>query len=253
MKIGSKQKGMTREQAAELYKDLQKTLGSMKDDAKAKANAPKNSRYVSAARAKLNSEMTRLNPLRSFSIPANGQNLALSLIFAMGLIKIGIAIVEYSGVTTAQNAQAAQSMEMKPNFSSMIQAGSFSREEIEILTQLDQRRAELEERDDKLSMREEDISKRDMELAARLTELKSLTDELKVRREQTDHKRDNQLEQLSKVYTSMAPEEAAKLMEQLDITIALSLLRRMPEKRIGQVLSLMSPERALGLTQMLTQ
>ena len=41
-------------------------------------------------------------------------------------------------------------------------------------------------------------------------------------------------------------------MEQLDVTIALSLIERMPEKRIGQILALMSPERALSITRMLS-
>ncbi len=50
----------------------------------------------------------------------------------------------------------------------------------------------------------------------------------------------------------MNPKEASLLIEQLDITIALGLLERMPEKRIGQILSLMSPDRALTITRMLS-
>jgi flagellar motility protein MotE (MotC chaperone) len=41
-------------------------------------------------------------------------------------------------------------------------------------------------------------------------------------------------------------------MEQLDVQIALSLIERMPEKKIGQILALMSKERALTLTKMLS-
>ena len=75
---------------------------------------------------------------------------------------------------------------------------------------------------------------------------------LKGDREKNDKKRSTQLEQLSNVYGSMDPKEAATLIEQLDVTIALSLLERMPEKRIGQILALMNPQRALVITRMLS-
>jgi flagellar motility protein MotE (MotC chaperone) len=50
----------------------------------------------------------------------------------------------------------------------------------------------------------------------------------------------------------MNPPEAAHLLEQLDVQVALSLIERMPEKRIGQILSLMNAQRALELTNLLS-
>lgn len=248
--------GLTREQAAELYKDLQKTLHQIKDgDNTSTSNntTTANKKYVSAARARLSGEMNRMNMFKNMSFPINGNKLAIGLIALLGLTKIGLSLIEYSGITEIPTAQASQTAMTRTSLSELAVPHSFSREEVEILTQLDTRRAELEARDEKLSDREKDIDRKEMELAARLTELRSLTDELRIKRDQTDRRRDGQLEQLSKVYSSMAPDEAAKLMEQLDITISLSLLKRMPEKRIAQVLALMNPERALALTQMLSQ
>ena len=60
-----------------------------------------------------------------------------------------------------------------------------------------------------------------------------------------------QVEQLAKIYSAMSPEESAKLMEELDITIALGLMSKMSEKRIGQILSLMDKEKALKMSKML--
>ena len=60
-----------------------------------------------------------------------------------------------------------------------------------------------------------------------------------------------QVEQLAKIYSAMSPEESAKLMEELDITIALELMSKMSEKRIGQILSLMDKEKALKMSKML--
>ena len=90
-------------------------------------------------------------------------------------------------------------------------------------------------------------------MAVRLTELKELTEKLKIEREKGDKQRSTQLDQLANVYGSMNPPEAAHLLEQLDIQVSLSLIERMPEKRMGQILSLMSPQRALELTNLLSQ
>ena len=60
-----------------------------------------------------------------------------------------------------------------------------------------------------------------------------------------------QVEQLAKIYSAMSPEESAKLMEELDITIALDLMSKMSEKRIGLILSLMDKEKALKMSKML--
>jgi flagellar motility protein MotE (MotC chaperone) len=45
---------------------------------------------------------------------------------------------------------------------------------------------------------------------------------------------------------------AVQLIEQLDVAIALSLIERMPEKGIGQILALKSPGRAPLITRMLS-
>jgi len=246
--MAQSKKGLTRDQAKELYSDLHKTLNQMKTDSP-KGAAPK---ARSAAHTKLMNQ-ARASSSYDFKLPLSGQSLALSLLVILGLAKVGIGIIEASGVSAVEPAIATVQVAKATRLSDLADTSKFSREEVELLTQLDSRRAQLEERDDQLSERENDIERREMELAARLTELKGLTDELRIKREQTDRRKEGQLEQLSKVYSSMAPEEASKLMEQLDITISLSLLKRMPEKRIAQVLALMSPQRALALTQMLSQ
>jgi flagellar motility protein MotE (MotC chaperone) len=104
-----------------------------------------------------------------------------------------------------------------------------------------------------MEQRESDFVAKERELALRLTELKELSDKLRTEREKGDKQRGSQLEQLANVYGSMNPPEAAHLLEQLDIQVSLSLIERMPEKRIGQILALMNPQRALELTNMLSQ
>jgi flagellar motility protein MotE (MotC chaperone) len=57
--------------------------------------------------------------------------------------------------------------------------------------------------------------------------------QLKIEREKGDKQRNSQLDQHANVYGSMNPPEAAHLVEQLDIQVALSLIQRMPEKKMA--------------------
>jgi flagellar motility protein MotE (MotC chaperone) len=161
--------------------------------------------------------------------------------------KIALSAIEASGVVDVQPAQAA--VVAAP----VVVGPQWSKEEVKVLTALDHRRAELEERSARMEQRELELTARDRDIAGRLSELRELTERLKVERQKGDKQRNVQLDQLSNVYGSMNPPEAAHLLEQLDIQVCLTLIQRMPEKRIGQILALMNPQRALELTNLLSR
>lgn len=174
-----------------------------------------------------------------------GQMGALAFVALFCVAKIAVSALEAVGVGDVKPVQASV---IAP-----AQIGpQWSKEEVKILTSLDNRRAELEDRNARLEQREHEFAARDRDLAVRLTELKDLSERLKAEREKGEKQRNIQLDQLANVYGSMNPPEAAHLLEQLDITIAHSLIQRMPEKRIGQILALMNAERALELTNRLS-
>lgn len=179
------------------------------------------------------------------STQGRGQMGALAFVALFCVAKIAVSALEAVGVGDVKPVQASV---IAP-----AQIGpQWSKEEVKILTSLDNRRAELEDRNARLEQREHEFAARDRDLAVRLTELKDLSERLKAEREKGEKQRNIQLDQLANVYGSMNPPEAAHLLEQLDITIAHSLIQRMPEKRIGQILALMNAERALELTNRLS-
>lgn len=267
-----KKNGMTREQAAELYKDLQKAMSAMRPGS-TKATASKSASGIDAKAiaASISAAMKRDevagNSVNTAPVSAGavddrplpvtrGQYAALMFVLVFALARVSISALDFAGIGEASVAQASitqpASIKAMPLQAQQLQAQGFSRDEIKVLTALDGRRAELEERSRRLDDREQDIARRDREFAARMTQLREMTERLANDRDKDDKKRNGQLEQLANVYGSMNPPEAATLIEQLDVTIALALLERMPEKRIGQILSLMSPERALAITKMLS-
>ena len=281
--MAEKKTKLTREDAAELYRDLHKTMSNMKkEDAQPKKN-PVNSKIAEQIAQAIRSSMKKddeilanggdgLGPNLADNIPdqahaalANerklthipdmpqgiGSQFAIMVVVFFLFAKVSFSVFEYSGifgVPMAQATLAGKSAIARAPFSTQ----QYTDAEVTVLKQLDARRVELEQRDDKLTQKERDIELKEQEFVARLAKIKELTDKLKSTREKNTAKRNNQLEQLSNVYGSMNPNEAAQLIEQLDVTIALALLERMPEKRIGQILSLMSPDRALTITRMLS-
>lgn len=268
-------KKLTKEEAHELYDDLSRAMSQMmsKKNAAMSAAAVGTVRAASqqnaASRGELSSPDKQVDQAPTYTrtagkranassssrsgalpaamarIPLRGQIGAMAFVVLFCVAKISVSALEAVGVGEVKPVQAAVAAPVRTG-------PQWSKEEVKILTALDQRRAELEDRSGRLEQREHEFATRDRDLAARLTELKELSERLKLEREKGEKQRNVQLDQLANVYGSMNPPEAAHLLEQLDITIAHSLIQRMPEKRIGQILALMNAERALDLTNRLS-
>lgn len=244
---------LTREQAVEIYNDLQIQMSAiLKGQAPAKVmkqvkGTNQNNNPKGIATNLFKSEPQSLSSSRTY--PDMGVKKAVAFVLLCAAVKCGVTIFDYMELYEAAPAHAVM-VQAQPQKISPI--GSFSQDEVKVLTALDARRVELEEKSKRLDERESDFNKRDKEYVVKLAELRGLTDKLKLERDKDDKKKTIQLDQLANVYGSMAPQESAQLIEQLDITIALPLLQRMPEKRMGQILPLMSPERALAITKLLS-
>lgn len=259
----SKKKTMSREDAAELYRDLQKAMAKTKG-AKGRPASTGSSGIDAKAIAESIKSAMRRDEQQGMGEPApsmmaserpmptrisKGQYSAICFVLLFAGFKVVLSAMESSGFASVTPAEAAIASAPRVQVNA---AAGFSKEDMKILTALDTRRAELEERNKKLDDRQADLDRRDREFATRMTQLRELTERLSSERDKSEKKRSGQLDQLANVYGSMNPPEAAALIEQLDVQIALSLLERMPEKRIGQILALMSPERALAITKMLS-
>jgi flagellar motility protein MotE (MotC chaperone) len=279
------EKKLTREQARELYDDLHKAMTQMmtkrgqpippavaaatksssgganakvakeiaeviKSGLNGKQVSPQGAAESVASRAPARSRTAVPRSSSAFRSTATSSQGAFVTVMAVAVFccaKIALSAIEASGVVDVQPAQAA--VVAAP----VVVGPQWSKEEVKVLTALDHRRAELEERSARMEQRELELTARDRDIAGRLSELRELTERLKVERQKGDKQRNVQLDQLSNVYGSMNPPEAAHLLEQLDIQVCLTLIQRMPEKRIGQILALMNPQRALELTNLLSR
>ena len=253
------EKRLTKQEAQELYDDLQKAVNSMMAQGKAagpKPQASAASKQASSGTPKRSANGEASHPTHAAK-PAGrsaigtrrtrltGEAIAFLVLGVFCCAKVTLSALEASGFGSVEPAEATIIVPPK--------GPQWSKEEVKVLTALDARRAELEDRAARLEQREMEASGRDRDVAVRLTELKELSERLKVERDKGDSQRNAQLDQLANVYGSMNPPEAAHLLEQLDIQVALSLVQRLPEKRMGQILALMNAQRALELTNLLTK
>lgn len=264
---------MTREQAEALYKELQQRMtnkivaekksGKASDDSQEiaalkeavlKRAAAENSPQSKVTKARVREAVAQdvlSEPMPRYRASSSrGQVAAFSFVVFFAVAKTVMSGLEFAGIGNVEPVEA--SVVTPPKFAAPSTLG-YGPEEVKLLTALDARRMDLDEDEKQLKLKQDQLDTRDREFTVRLTELRDMTEQLKLERTKNSQKKNAQLDQLANVYGSMNPQEAAQLMGQLDITIALSLIERMPEKRIGQILALMNPEKALSLTRMLSE
>lgn len=243
----------------DMYNEIESKMHSSK-----KASIAKKSRRL-RREAKVNSrKLQQLGTSIGKTAFEYGKSLSTNSILIgsvvlLGALKLGLSV----GLIPQAKEAVAQSrkpivLEEIQNVTLLEQApvtkvsGSWTETDKQILSELDARRVELEKRREELEKKEQMLGLQAETLASRLAELRGLTSKLKEFRKQKDSLYEARLEQLANVYGSMAPNEAAPLIAKLEDDIGLSLLERMPGKRMGQILSMMPSERAIELTKSLT-
>jgi flagellar motility protein MotE (MotC chaperone) len=120
-----------------------------------------------------------------------------------------------------------------------------------MLESLSRRQAELDQREKTLAAREEKLALYEKDVTEKIVHLERVGKTLKDELARTHSASDDAAASLAKVYGAMKPAEAAPILDQLDEATALRILTRMKEKQVGEILPLMTRERAIGLTRSL--
>ena len=123
--------------------------------------------------------------------------------------------------------------------------------EIEVLQELAGRRQALQEREDILSQREGLLTVAELrveEKIAELMELREVVADLIAQQQQIE---DETLQSLVKVYETMEPADAARILAELDMPVLLQVVGRMKESKLAPVLAAMDPMVAREITQRL--
>jgi flagellar motility protein MotE (MotC chaperone) len=119
----------------------------------------------------------------------------------------------------------------------------------ELLGALERRQAELEKRERELDQRAERLRILEEDVTSKLTALEEIEKRLAGAAKERRTGNAQAAESLAKIYAAMKPAAAAPILDQLDDQTVLTIFAGMKEKQVGEILPLMSRERAIVLTQ----
>jgi len=120
-----------------------------------------------------------------------------------------------------------------------------------LLALVEQERRALLAREAAATAKEEQLGLIQKEVEERLKELRTLQDQLLASVEEDKRLQGEHHRHLIATLQAMSPDRAGKLLEKMDEEEAVRLLRRLPGKEAGGILSLLSPDKAARLSQRL--
>ncbi len=122
-----------------------------------------------------------------------------------------------------------------------------------LLESLERRQAELDAREREIASKEERLALYEKDVVAKVASLEEIEKRLSARASAATQAVAAAAESLAKIYGGMKPEAAAPILDRLDDATVLTIFRRMKEKQVGEILPLMTRERAIALTQALAE
>jgi flagellar motility protein MotE (MotC chaperone) len=140
-----------------------------------------------------------------------------------------------------------------PEEEDMADPDQLSRSEIQLLQQLSKRRDLLDRRARRLNQRESLLKAAEQKLMDRQAELASIRSEIKKLLGDLDDKEKKRIANLVKIYETMKPKSAARIFDELDMTVLLGVMERMKARKVAPVIAAMKPSRAREVTGALSR
>jgi len=120
--------------------------------------------------------------------------------------------------------------------------------QVDVLTSLAKRRAELDARERDLDMRENLIAAAEKRVDGKIDTLKQLQTSIQGLLVQRDTAEQKQLDSLVKTYSSMKAKDAARIFDSLDETVSLAVAAQMKPDVLAPIIGAMQSEAAQKLT-----
>ncbi len=127
-------------------------------------------------------------------------------------------------------------------------SGTASTGEVDVLTSLSKRRAELDAREQDLTMQANLIAAAEKRVDDKIAQLKTLQSQMQTLMGQRDAAQQKQLNALVKTYSSMKAKDAARIFNDLDDEVLLSVAQLMKPDVLGAILANMEADNAQKLT-----
>jgi flagellar motility protein MotE (MotC chaperone) len=174
---------------------------------------------------------------------------AVMVVGATLLVLKGAGIVrEARAEASAGAAQIAASDAPAPKDFAGDESETASAAEVDVLSSLSRRRAELDARARDLDMRANVLAATEKRVDDKIATLKQLETRMTALLGQRDTAQEAQVKALVKTYSSMKPKDAARIFDGLDDEVLIAVAQEMKSDALAPVLAAMSPAAAQKLT-----
>jgi flagellar motility protein MotE (MotC chaperone) len=112
-----------------------------------------------------------------------------------------------------------------------------------------QRKTELEKEEKRIADKKAELIAIQDEINKKISILTKLRDEIKSENANRKAVEDQQFKHLIKIYSAMKPQNAADLIEKLDIKLAIELLSKMKGDDVGKILSFVKIDKAAKISE----
>ncbi len=130
----------------------------------------------------------------------------------------------------------------------MSEPTGFSQSEIEVLQSLAARREAIEQREREVDQRLAVLSAAETQIDAKIQKLREIQTTIEGLIEKHEDQEDKKIESLVKIYQSMKPKDAARIFEQMDMSILIRVIKGMKERTSAAIMAELSPDRANAVT-----
>ena len=122
----------------------------------------------------------------------------------------------------------------------------------ESLSALQQKENEIRKKEDQLKEKEDRLGKLEKEVEQKVKDLLALQKQMQVLQNEKQENQNTRVRSLAKIYSTMKPKEAAKLMENLDDKLVMGIISTMTPDEAAAILALMEVKKAAKISEALS-
>ena len=116
----------------------------------------------------------------------------------------------------------------------------FTAQEIRVLEGLAERRRVLDRRESEIAMREGLLEAAENRIEAKIAEMEVIRQEVVGLVRQFDEQEEREINSLVKIYETMKPKDAARILQDLEMPVLMTIMERMKERATAPVLAAMN-------------
>jgi flagellar motility protein MotE (MotC chaperone) len=172
----------------------------------------------------------------------------LSLLILVKILICSILLYQ-TGIPFLGESKALASEQKKETQTNKIKNEAKETKETIDVKFLIQKKVQLEKEEKRIAEKKAELLAIQDDINKKILKLTKLRDEIKSERANKKAAEDQQFKHLIKIYSTMKPQNAAELIEKLDIKFAIELLSKMKGDDVGKILSFVKIEKAAKISE----